>query len=148
MNNEPARAGHPPSCRLRRPVELRIGAHHEDEATLWTVGVVEGVAQIGPIEASFCRYVVGSSKPCVVDDARARVAIASAQSAAGALRLAAEAELKSATARAASDANAALLNRCVVLAQQVFEAPRDQPVSRTRHPEAGNAPHRRTHPTN
>jgi hypothetical protein len=97
------------------------------------VGVAEGVAQIGPIAASLCRYVVGSSKPCVVDDARARLAIASAQSAAGALRLAAEAELKSAPARAASDANAALLNRSVALAQQVFEAPRDQPVSRTRH---------------
>jgi hypothetical protein len=46
--------------------------------------------------------------------------------------LAAEAELKSATARAASDANAALLNRCVVLAQQVFEALRDH-----QHPERG-----------
>lgn len=36
-----------------------------------TVGVPEGAPQIGPIEASFCRYVVGSSKPFVVDDARA-----------------------------------------------------------------------------
>ena len=104
------------------------------------VGVAEGVAQIGPIEASFCRYVVGSSKPCVVDDARARVAIASSQSAAGDLRLVAEAELKSAPARAASDANAALLGRCVVLARQVFETLRDQPVSRTRHLDAGKAP--------
>jgi phosphoserine phosphatase RsbU/P len=36
-----------------------------------TVGVAEGAPQTGPIEASFCRYVVGSSKPFVVDDARA-----------------------------------------------------------------------------
>ncbi len=34
-----------------------------------TVGVVEGAPRNGPIEASFCRYVVGSSKPFVVDDA-------------------------------------------------------------------------------
>ena len=34
------------------------------------VGVAEGAPQIGPIEESFCYYVVGSSKPFVVDDAR------------------------------------------------------------------------------
>jgi hypothetical protein len=122
------------------------GAHHEERGDAVDVGVAEGVAQIGPIEASICRHVVGSSKPFVVDDARARLAIASAQSAADALRLAAEAELKSATARAASDANAALLNRSIALAQQVFEALRDQPASRTRHLEAGNAPPSSTAP--
>ncbi len=35
-----------------------------------TVGVADGAPQIGPIAESFCRYVVGSSKPFVVDDAR------------------------------------------------------------------------------
>ena len=34
------------------------------------VGVPEGAPQIGRIEESFCRYVVGSSMPFVVDDAR------------------------------------------------------------------------------
>lgn len=35
-----------------------------------TVGVPEGASQAGPIEESFCRYVVGSSRPFIVDDAR------------------------------------------------------------------------------
>jgi phosphoserine phosphatase RsbU/P len=34
------------------------------------VGVPEGAPQMGPIEESFCRYVVGSSRPFVVEDAR------------------------------------------------------------------------------
>lgn len=35
-----------------------------------TVGVPEGAPRAGRVEDSFCRYVVGSSKPFVVDDAR------------------------------------------------------------------------------
>jgi GAF domain-containing protein len=42
-----------------------------DYAYKSTVGVPEGAPQTGPIEASFCRYVAGSSKPFVVEDARA-----------------------------------------------------------------------------
>ena len=36
-----------------------------------TVGIPEGAPMSGPIGESFCCYVVGSSKPFVVDDARA-----------------------------------------------------------------------------
>ncbi len=107
---------HPRTTNPRdRVIHLRVGsvglsnstsgAHHEERGDAVDVGVAEGVPQIGPIEASICRHVVGSSKPFVVDDARARLAVASAQSAADEQRLAAEAELKSATARPASDAS-------------------------------------------
>lgn len=155
-----------------------------------TVGVAEGAPQSGPIAASFCRYVVGSSKPFVVNDARAdprtcdnpaiaidgvaawagypiedaagwvlgtfclvatepyawtdidlhvlatlaqvasseialrsaRCAIASARSVADELRIAAETELSSVTARSARDAGSAILNRSIDLARQLCNA--------------------------
>lgn len=34
------------------------------------VGVADDAPNAGPVEASFCRYVVGSSKPLIVDDSR------------------------------------------------------------------------------
>lgn len=50
----------------RACITLVDETHYEYKSA---IGVPEGAPQSGLIEESFCRYVVGSSKPLIVDDA-------------------------------------------------------------------------------